>query len=329
MRRLPLAPLPGGGRALVQPIHQDDVTASLRAALARAGNPVARVVLFDCTVEERRRRLTGPRGQPELASSRMDAWAVYLRGQADALELPVIDTTAITIDRAATVLEREVHRGRRLAAARWCHQDHVGLADGPHLDLAVALVHVDHDVRECGPRQVQGLIDALGGDESDVRERPWGSQEVDPTGMADERSLEQDPIHPRHVLGELGQRVDRFQIEQGGEVASGPAEPHRVSDQCFDRGGVAGGVGVVGLGTRGGRVVGGRATLHDRDGAGGHSDHESHRSGGEHPPEPPCCAPRRADLGVAGVAAGVDVLALHRRHRSTVDVDRLDRGFQP
>lgn len=35
MRRLPVAPLPGGGRALVQPIHQDDVTASLRAALAR------------------------------------------------------------------------------------------------------------------------------------------------------------------------------------------------------------------------------------------------------------------------------------------------------
>ncbi|MCG7362837.1 NADH-ubiquinone oxidoreductase [Roseomonas sp. ACRSG] len=35
MRRLPLAPLPGGGRSLVQPIHQDDVTACLRAALAR------------------------------------------------------------------------------------------------------------------------------------------------------------------------------------------------------------------------------------------------------------------------------------------------------
>ncbi|HWL81548.1 MAG TPA: NADH-ubiquinone oxidoreductase [Roseomonas sp.] len=35
MRRLPVAPLPGGGRALVQPIHQDDVTASLLAALAR------------------------------------------------------------------------------------------------------------------------------------------------------------------------------------------------------------------------------------------------------------------------------------------------------
>lgn len=33
LRRLPLVPLPGGGRALVQPIHQDDVTAAIRAAL--------------------------------------------------------------------------------------------------------------------------------------------------------------------------------------------------------------------------------------------------------------------------------------------------------
>ncbi|MFL1462138.1 NAD-dependent epimerase/dehydratase family protein [Roseococcus sp. DSY-14] len=33
MRRLPVLPLPGGGRALVQPIHQDDVTACLLAAL--------------------------------------------------------------------------------------------------------------------------------------------------------------------------------------------------------------------------------------------------------------------------------------------------------
>ncbi|WP_145144028.1 SDR family oxidoreductase [Roseomonas gilardii] len=45
MRRLPVAPLPGGGRALVQPIHQDDVTASLRAALARDwGTPRALVI---------------------------------------------------------------------------------------------------------------------------------------------------------------------------------------------------------------------------------------------------------------------------------------------
>jgi nucleoside-diphosphate-sugar epimerase len=33
LRRLPLMPLPGGGTALVQPIHQDDVTRAIRAAL--------------------------------------------------------------------------------------------------------------------------------------------------------------------------------------------------------------------------------------------------------------------------------------------------------
>jgi len=35
LRRLPVVPLPGGGRALVQPIHQTDVTAAIRAAIER------------------------------------------------------------------------------------------------------------------------------------------------------------------------------------------------------------------------------------------------------------------------------------------------------
>jgi nucleoside-diphosphate-sugar epimerase len=35
LRRLPVAPLPGGGGALVQPIHQEDLTACILAALAR------------------------------------------------------------------------------------------------------------------------------------------------------------------------------------------------------------------------------------------------------------------------------------------------------
>ncbi|MBY0338547.1 MAG: NADH-ubiquinone oxidoreductase [Acetobacteraceae bacterium] len=35
MRRLPALPLPGGGRSLVQPIHQSDVTRALLAALDR------------------------------------------------------------------------------------------------------------------------------------------------------------------------------------------------------------------------------------------------------------------------------------------------------
>jgi len=45
LRRLPIVPLPGGGRALVQPIHQSDVTRSLRAAMATAWDgPQALVV---------------------------------------------------------------------------------------------------------------------------------------------------------------------------------------------------------------------------------------------------------------------------------------------
>ena len=49
LRRLPVVPLPGGGRALVQPIHQDDVTRAIVAALGidwaappRAGDRRAR-----------------------------------------------------------------------------------------------------------------------------------------------------------------------------------------------------------------------------------------------------------------------------------------------
>lgn len=38
LRRLPVLPLPGGGRGLVQPIHQDDVTRCILAALGRAWN---------------------------------------------------------------------------------------------------------------------------------------------------------------------------------------------------------------------------------------------------------------------------------------------------
>ena len=45
LRRLPLVPLPGGGRALVQPIHQDDVTRAIVAAADRGWDPPATVIL--------------------------------------------------------------------------------------------------------------------------------------------------------------------------------------------------------------------------------------------------------------------------------------------
>lgn len=68
------------------------------------------VVLVDCAPHVRDARLHGPRQQPELATSRMDAWAAYLRGQADALGLPIIDTSRLTVPDATSELEGIVRR---------------------------------------------------------------------------------------------------------------------------------------------------------------------------------------------------------------------------
>jgi hypothetical protein len=53
----------------------------------------------------------------------MDCWAAYLRGQADALNLPVIDTTSLEIDGAADALlvYVEMARAERQAAAEQAH----------------------------------------------------------------------------------------------------------------------------------------------------------------------------------------------------------------
>jgi dephospho-CoA kinase len=62
-------------------------------ALRRHRVTCGRVVLVDCSYAERNARLRGPRGQPELATADMDCFAAYMRGQADALGLAIIDTT--------------------------------------------------------------------------------------------------------------------------------------------------------------------------------------------------------------------------------------------
>ena len=72
----------------------------VRAAFARQGITRGRILLVDCDHEARDARLRNERGQPELATPRMAAWAAYLRGQADALELPIFDTTQLTLAQA-------------------------------------------------------------------------------------------------------------------------------------------------------------------------------------------------------------------------------------
>ncbi|AHG88610.1 hypothetical protein J421_1073 [Gemmatirosa kalamazoonensis] len=83
-----------------------------RDTLARHGIVRGAVVLVDCAYAERNARLRGSRGQPELATAQMDAWAAYLRGQADALDVPVLDTTATEPAVGVAALEGHVARLR-------------------------------------------------------------------------------------------------------------------------------------------------------------------------------------------------------------------------
>jgi hypothetical protein len=52
------------------------------------------ITLIDCSHAERKRRIVEERRDLQLDNLDMYAWAAYLRGQADALNLEVIDTTA-------------------------------------------------------------------------------------------------------------------------------------------------------------------------------------------------------------------------------------------
>jgi hypothetical protein len=76
----------------------------VRAALARASHSRSQIVLLDCASEIRRARLIS-RGQSDLATPQMDMWAAYLRGQADALGLPVLETSRLSIEEVADALQ--------------------------------------------------------------------------------------------------------------------------------------------------------------------------------------------------------------------------------
>ena len=89
----------------------------VRSSVEHVHPTIVRIVLLDCASSARHARLAGPRGQPELSGPRMDSWAAYLRGQADALELPVIETTNLGIDTVADELVVHVEQLRRERAA--------------------------------------------------------------------------------------------------------------------------------------------------------------------------------------------------------------------
>ena len=89
----------------------------VRAAVEGTHTALVRIVLLDCAPAVRHARLVGPRKQPELSNSRMECWAAYLRGQTDALNLPVIDTSDLEIDAAVDALIVYVQQIRAERAA--------------------------------------------------------------------------------------------------------------------------------------------------------------------------------------------------------------------
>jgi len=76
----------------------------VRAAFARSEVNHGEILLVECAHDVRERRLREARHQPELATADMRAWAAYLRGQADALHLPILDTTTLTVDQGVEEL---------------------------------------------------------------------------------------------------------------------------------------------------------------------------------------------------------------------------------
>ncbi len=80
----------------------------VRSTFEEAGVVRGRIVLVDCGHDVREARLNGARNQPALASRDMAAWAAYLRGQADALALPIVDTTTASIAGATDALSHWV-----------------------------------------------------------------------------------------------------------------------------------------------------------------------------------------------------------------------------
>ena len=63
------------------------------------------LILLNCSAEVRLDRLHHLRGHPELATPQMESWSAYLRGQADALDLPVIDTDELGVAEVAARVE--------------------------------------------------------------------------------------------------------------------------------------------------------------------------------------------------------------------------------
>lgn len=98
------------GPAAVRVLDGQTRPAFIRTHAASVG-AVYRVVLFDCRAAVRANRLHAAR-KPELATERMENWANFLRREAKEFDLPIIDTSDLSVDAMTEALQQEVERLR-------------------------------------------------------------------------------------------------------------------------------------------------------------------------------------------------------------------------
>jgi len=100
---------PAGASSLLVVDGQERPHLLLQAA-RELGLKALHILLIDCDHGERRRRLLEDRKQPELDHQDVYCWAAYLRGQADALDLEVLDTTQQDIATSTAALAASIAR---------------------------------------------------------------------------------------------------------------------------------------------------------------------------------------------------------------------------
>jgi dephospho-CoA kinase len=76
----------------------------LQEAIAEFGIQGVRIVLVDCDDHARKSRLINERNQPELANQQMMDWAQFLRREAHAWNVSILDTTALTVTESVEIL---------------------------------------------------------------------------------------------------------------------------------------------------------------------------------------------------------------------------------
>lgn len=72
--------------------------AFIESTFKRINSTRYQIVLVHCDNVTRHKRLHEDRGQPELINENMDNWSNFLKKQAEDRQVPVLDTTAMTID---------------------------------------------------------------------------------------------------------------------------------------------------------------------------------------------------------------------------------------